>query len=999
MSDILSIGAGATQLYRQSLATVSNNIANLNTEGYSRQVTSSAEGMPSQQGTVFIGTGARLQGIARAYDEFIESSLRNSSSDLSTQEPMIQYANRIVDLLGSQTSGLSSALDQFFASASDLSADPGSTIQRNKFVRDADALASRFREIAGHFSAIEQESRSSVELQVSTINTLSQQLVTVNSQLSGKISIDKQPPGLLDQRDQILRDLADISKIHVTESTDGQVAVRLSTSSGTLLVDGKASVDLGVSFDPNDSGRVDILVEPYGETRAASSVTSGVLGGLINFRTQTLGPAMDNFDYLAQTMVAEVNQIHSAGIDSRGQRGTDLFQIGAVFDVEAPTVESDVSLEIKVADPAAFKFAPFKITWMSEDSVWRVEDGTSGAVTFAQPINDSFTYAGLEISSKGRVEEGDTFFVEPRERPAAGFNLVQKDPLAIAAAERLRVIAHDGNISESKATLNYGLEQEFQGFNYGTNIISLGNNDSSAAAVTVDASNFVPAFVIPRGADSVALMMDVPEGSDLQYQVMTNEGIHLLGHSIDSGTESALMSGDPAFHAESSYSSTYLNATGTDAYRNLDMTYGHLARSFERQDWVPNVNGDGMYAQTVTEIAQVASSPVRLQQNNAGIPIDMISSNSLILNGQALSAYSLADGESSSAAAMATWLNSASANTGVTVTASNEISVAAEDINLLEQLTINGQLVGNGALPADVAALSSAINALSDTTNVQAYVTSTGGLVMLNTAGNEGETIALGNPDSSSATNALGMANQVIAGQLQMQSSDQIRFTFGSAGGPTDLGVLGLRTGVYINNAADEDLAVFITGTGSASVAAGFSTAGMNLPPSESPFKVDFLSADQYSIIDSSTGTVVATRDYVAGGEIQYQGLTLSFDSAPKAGDSFVVDGNENGVGDNGNMLMLVALQDKPVLQGSRTLSDGYIDLVSTVGNKATLSKISQEALAVVYDQAVQSKDQVSGVSLDQEAADLIRLQQAYQASAQIIQMSSKIFDSILGIR
>ena len=107
MSDILSIGAGATQLYRQSLATVSNNIANLNTEGYSRQVASSAEGMPSQQGTVFIGTGARLQGISRAYDEFIESGLRNSSSDLSTQEPMIQYANRIVDIMGSQASGLS----------------------------------------------------------------------------------------------------------------------------------------------------------------------------------------------------------------------------------------------------------------------------------------------------------------------------------------------------------------------------------------------------------------------------------------------------------------------------------------------------------------------------------------------------------------------------------------------------------------------------------------------------------------------------------------------------------------------------------------------------------------------------------------------------------------------------------------------------------------------------------------------------------------------------
>ena len=70
--------------------------------------------MPSQQGTVFLGTGARLDNITRAYDEFIESSLRDSSSDLSSQGPMISYANRIVDLMGSQTSGLSSALDQVF---------------------------------------------------------------------------------------------------------------------------------------------------------------------------------------------------------------------------------------------------------------------------------------------------------------------------------------------------------------------------------------------------------------------------------------------------------------------------------------------------------------------------------------------------------------------------------------------------------------------------------------------------------------------------------------------------------------------------------------------------------------------------------------------------------------------------------------------------------------------------------------------------------------------
>ena len=221
MSDILSIGAGATQLYRQSLATVSNNIANLNTEGYSRQEATSAEGMPSQQGTVYIGTGARLEGVTRAYDEFVETSLRNSGSDLATQEPLIQYANRIVDLMGSQTSGLSNALDQFFATASNLSADPASSIQRDMFLRDADALASRFREISGHLSDIQTETQSSIELQITTVNTLSQQLATVNAKLSSKLSADKQPPGLLDQRDQILRDLSDISRVHITEVSGG----------------------------------------------------------------------------------------------------------------------------------------------------------------------------------------------------------------------------------------------------------------------------------------------------------------------------------------------------------------------------------------------------------------------------------------------------------------------------------------------------------------------------------------------------------------------------------------------------------------------------------------------------------------------------------------------------------------------------------------------------------------------------------------------------------
>ena len=133
-------------------------------------------------------------------------------------------------------------------------------------------------------------------------------MATVNRQLEEKVSIDKQPPQLLDQRDTILRDLAKITKIHLTEDISGVVSASAS-SSGSLIVDTTKAIDLGVKFDPYDPARVDIISDPFGDAYAASTISSGTLGGLINLRSQTLGSVMDSFDHLAQVFVQEVNQI------------------------------------------------------------------------------------------------------------------------------------------------------------------------------------------------------------------------------------------------------------------------------------------------------------------------------------------------------------------------------------------------------------------------------------------------------------------------------------------------------------------------------------------------------------------------------------------------------------------------------------------------------------------------------------------------------------------
>ena len=143
MTDILSIGASAIQLYQKTLATVSNNVANLNTEGYSRQEAVSVENNPSQYGIHYLGSGAGLQSIKRNYDEFVETNLRGTLTDFSTFTPLVDYTSRILDAFSSDTNSLTSAFDRFFNVAEELTLQPEGLVLRNELLSAGDFLASR----------------------------------------------------------------------------------------------------------------------------------------------------------------------------------------------------------------------------------------------------------------------------------------------------------------------------------------------------------------------------------------------------------------------------------------------------------------------------------------------------------------------------------------------------------------------------------------------------------------------------------------------------------------------------------------------------------------------------------------------------------------------------------------------------------------------------------------------------------------------------------------
>ena len=926
MSDMAGIAGNAVTVYQQALTTVSNNIANVATDGYSRQDVALQALPVTQTGQIFLGSGVAVDRIQRQYNEFVDSNLRNSNSDLASQEPMVNYANRVVDVMGGQTMGLNTALDQFFASARVMSSDPSSSVLRSSFVRDAQGVAERFGQLSAQLSLVEEETQQSLDSAVTQINALTKQIAQVNGQLTKKQSEADQPPDLLDQRDLLLRKLSTFAHVNTRFTANGTVSVSLGASmSQDVVVSGNSSLDIAASYDSKNSNKVSLTLDPYGKSTSLNSITSGTVAGLLSFREQVLGTAQGTLDNLAKTFAKEVNTVHQQGIDGYGNPGLELFR----FDPTAANAASGISVAIE-------------------------------------------------------------------------------DPMRVSAAAQFRVIEGANNTSGTNASIKF---DETPPIGPAPLQSVLVNNDHPSAArlVRVDTSLPVAAVAsIPNGMSDVSVYLDSLE-SGQQLQIMTRDGRQIIGQSMASDTTliGQMITTDNGFAAGATYSATYLNVSGASGYKDMNVFYGAQAQVQQQ----PIYNSKDQISGTKAFPALLEGA--RMQGSTTGL-----AATSLTLNGTALGALAApATGTTLQASAVANWINtltnplaSPPTNSYVTATASNAIVLTDSQVKYGMPLWINGVSVDSTSATS-LNGLANAINSAS-TSNVSARIDSQGQLRISNTTGDD-ITIAGTNVAGSSVQNALGLTAGTFRGQVSLTQAltdssgvaitRPIQLGFGTTGTPADLAKLGFRTGAFISGAAKEDLLVFVTGAGTATVSASY--AGKPIDGKQSlraqPMKVEFTSATNYKITDTNTNTIVAERTLdptQLNPGIRYQGIALSFTSPPALGDVFTLDGNKDGVGNNDNMLALAALEKKPLV-GIKTLANAYIDQVNELGNIARQATIAKSALTVVHDQAVKSRDELSGVSLDKEAADLIRYQQAYQAAAKVLQVASQLFDSVLQVR
>ena len=996
MPDLISIAGNAVKTNQAALAVVGNNIANVNTDGYVRQELDIRENLPTKVGTTSIGSGALATGVKRAYDSLVESSLRSSFSDLRSQAPIIDLTNRVIDILGDDKASLSPALDDFFSSFRDLGLDPSSQLRREVALSEAEGLVSRFNEIGAQLSSLDLDSKGALEYRVAEFNSLVSQLSVVNTKLGRQSKLEAQPADLLNTRDLLLQDIAGLMKIGVKEQANGEVAVTIGAGiDGIELLTKGSAKKLGLEFSSNSvPSSVKLILDPDGSPQNLSGISGGEIGGYISFRELTLKPSFDQVNTLAAKFSSSVNDALAKGMDLYGSKGTPLFEIKPSILIDTSFTKSKIAITADISSSADAKTNELRMIFDKPNKRWLVTDLVTNQ-TFAASNVNHFSVNGISVSVSGQPVAGDVFSIRTLDSEASNIKVAISDSKRLAAGELFGITLGSGNTGGAKgAVAAVASASGVKGVNFQSLLV---NNLHESSSKTIKASILTPTFTIPTGTTDLDLSVLRAADSTAEFQVFTREGVHLFGTGSLSETNlSAMLTSTNGFESTAVYNKSYLNQS--NVYLNKDWSLGASGKSLI-------VTSSTDQKELKTE-ASILGNSIPATVNSTGSTKTLIAANSLTLGGKSLTALNLAAGATLSAASVVSWLNANISANSLALTASAEtlVTVPKSKINFASNaLSINGTTISISPLATTISELANKINASTGTTGVVAGEDANNRLTLKNIAGNESNTIALG--ASAGVLTVTGDVRASIKVEATRAAGDLtnkvVSLARNSNGTSDELAVLGFTETLSLDGALDEDLIVFTTGATDQELGfyAGYTNSVVDsFYQRENTTDVKFTSATKYQIIDRKTSTVISERTWALGSKINYGSISLTIDGQPKAGDIFSVDGNKSGVASNENALRIADIENTRGFGNGQTIKESYLSILTSAGSTSRRSAIAQQALDVVYQQAVSAKDSKAGVNLDEEAADLLRFQQAYQAAAKVMQMANQLFDSILRI-
>ena len=315
----LLIGMQALDANQGALDATSNNIANINTPGYTREVAVLSENQQSESGNDISGGGVTLDAIQSVRDELLNLQIQQQTSLQASADAQSSSLQQIQTAFTTTGNDIASELTSFSSSLSELSASPTSAAAQQGVIASGQDLAGAFNSTAGALTGAQSQADSQVTETVAQINSLTQQIAQLNGQIE-QIPANQNGGTIEDQRDQLVQQLSGLVGISITQSSDGET---ITTANGSALVMGGQSFNLQTATGSNGFQQV---IDSNG-TNITASIQGGTLGGAIQVRDQIVPGLLTQLNTLASQFATAFNAAQAEGTDSNGNTGAAFFTV------------------------------------------------------------------------------------------------------------------------------------------------------------------------------------------------------------------------------------------------------------------------------------------------------------------------------------------------------------------------------------------------------------------------------------------------------------------------------------------------------------------------------------------------------------------------------------------------------------------------------------------------------------------------------------------------
>ena len=441
---VLNTGRVGLLSQQTAIEVTGQNIANVQTEGFTRQKISFEASSPRRFGVSSIGTGVQLGGIERAHDQFLFTQMVEENANLGMFNIKKNVFDHMELLFNSNFGGgLNERFNEFYASLQDLANNPTGLAERADVLARGESLGAEFHREGEALFQEQVNADKTIDAEVTEINAILSEIAQLNKSVhSNEVDSRFNANDLRDRRDKLIKELGEKIDIKTVENGEGLITVML--GDGSPLVLGLTPLSLSTSLNGNNNGFKDInIVDINGNTtNITSKINSGKLRGLIDMRDKELDGTLDQLDRLAAGFMQEFNRIHEQGVGLDGSAGATFFT--ALVPVTRVNVNNTGNATISATNvsPTTNSVDKYEIT-VTTSNTFTLNNLTtgqaSGTYTFSSGSGQNLI-GGLSVTINGSASIGDRFSFSVSEGASRFFEVsstVKSNSQKIAAGKTL----------------------------------------------------------------------------------------------------------------------------------------------------------------------------------------------------------------------------------------------------------------------------------------------------------------------------------------------------------------------------------------------------------------------------------------------------------------------------------------------------------------------------------------------------------------------------------